>query len=244
MRQCAKDILFQSDRGANMFSENEDSNYCYQFNCTNTISRRASDLCKESVYMAPILCYICTYGCEVYICPICGGKDFVYQPWRCCWPCDGEQTTCTLIAQVALLGGFNKAFWQAVPIPFGSPPVEGPTLAPVAVTDAPEIAFPLIAPVTVTFSPTKPMPTFLAASSKTTRLLGLLAWRWWESPNSSKQTLLLWQPLAWICIFTFYLCFGIVGSLLTRSQLPSTSWFIHSYLVIRYVYTIWSVFSI
>ncbi|KAL3910053.1 MAG: hypothetical protein SGILL_007843 [Bacillariaceae sp.] len=157
---------------------NEEGDYCYQFDCTNTISRRAGDLCQEGVYVAPILYYLRTYGCDAYVCPICGGEDFVStNPGGAVDLGDGV-TTCAAIAQVALLGGFNETFCQDEVIPFvatpcgcvafGSPPVEGPTLAPAAATPAPseqDSAFPTITPIIVTFPPT-PAPSSAFASTK------------------------------------------------------------------------------
>ncbi|KAL3905301.1 MAG: hypothetical protein SGILL_009733, partial [Bacillariaceae sp.] len=158
-------------------SADDEGETCYKFDCTNTISRRAGDTCEDG-YVAPMLYYLRTYGCEAYVCPICGGEDFVStNPGGAIDLGDGI-TTCAAVAQVALLGGFNETFCQDVVIPgvatpcgcvaFGSPPVEGPTLAPVAPTEAPTAtgsAFPTISPITVTFPPTSATPTFSAASS-------------------------------------------------------------------------------
>jgi hypothetical protein len=139
------------------------------------------------VYVTPILYYLRTYSCEAFVCPICGGEDFVStNPGGAIDLGDGI-TTCAAVAQVALLGGFNETFCQDVVIPtvgtpcgcvaFGSPPVEGPTLAPVATTPSPtalESAFPTISPVTVTFPPTETVPTFSAASSVKYAAVGLV----------------------------------------------------------------------
>ena len=122
--------------------ENCVENYenCYMFDCTNTASKKASNICYEGVYVAPIMYYLRTYGCDYYTCPICGGDEFVStNPGGVIDLGDGA-TTCAAVAQVAFLGGFNETFCQDVVIPgvadacgcvpFGSAPVPAPTEAP------------------------------------------------------------------------------------------------------------------
>jgi hypothetical protein len=161
---------------------------CYQFDCTNTISKRAGDLCVPGVYVAPILYYLRTYGCGYYTCPICGGDDFVStNPGGLINLGDG-QTSCAAVAQVALLGGFNETFCQDVVIPgvaapcgcvpFGSPPAEVSTTAPVSVTDtgSPSVqgtSFPTIAPVLVTFPPVSAPPTSDTSRNAVAGMIGL-----------------------------------------------------------------------
>jgi hypothetical protein len=162
---------------------------CYQFDCTNTISKRAGDLCVQGVYVAPILNYLRTYGCDLYTCPICGGDDFVAtNPGGLIDLGDG-QTSCAAVAQVALLGGFDETFCQDVVIPgvvapcgcvaFGSPPVEVSTTAPVAITDTrspslEETSIPSISPVLVTFPPESVPPTSGALRNAAVGLVGLV----------------------------------------------------------------------
>ncbi|KAG7341946.1 hypothetical protein IV203_007038 [Nitzschia inconspicua] len=155
---------------------------CYTFDCTNTISRRAGDLCQPGVYVSPLLYYLRTYGCDYYICPICGGEDFVSTNPGGSIVLGEGQTTCATVEQVALLGGFNETFCRDVVIPgvagpcgcvaFGSPPVEVPAEAPTVVKTAspvagssPETQFPSISPVSLTFPPSEAVIVSVASSN-------------------------------------------------------------------------------
>jgi len=90
---------------------------CYDFDCTNTVSRRAGSLCEDGVFIAPILYYVRTYGCDYYTCPICGGEDYVSTNPGGTVDVGEGATTCAAINQVALLGGFDETFCQDVVIP-------------------------------------------------------------------------------------------------------------------------------
>lgn len=91
---------------------------CFEFDCTNTLSRKAGNTCDDGVYIPPILYYLQTYGCEdLYVCPICGGETFVSTNPGGIIDLGQGATTCAAVAQVALLGGFNETFCQDVVIP-------------------------------------------------------------------------------------------------------------------------------
>ena len=116
----------------------------YMFDCTNTAARRAGSTCNEGVFVAPILYYLRTFGCDYYTCPMCGGEDFVSTNPGGVVDLGEGATTCAAIGQVALLGGFDETFCQEVVIPnvadacgcaaFGSTAVPVPSVAPVAAT--------------------------------------------------------------------------------------------------------------
>jgi hypothetical protein len=91
---------------------------CYEFDCTNTIASSSGYwLCDEGVLVAPIVNYLATYGCDYYVCPICGGDDFVSTNPGGLIELDDGTTTCAAVAQAALLGAFNETFCQEVVIP-------------------------------------------------------------------------------------------------------------------------------
>ena len=97
--------------------ENFTSN-CFEFDCTNTIARKAGNNCGDNVYVPPILYYLQTYGCEdLYICDICGGPDFVATKPQGQIDVGEGITTCAAVSQVALLGGFNETFCKENVIP-------------------------------------------------------------------------------------------------------------------------------
>ena len=116
--------------------ENFTSN-CFEFDCTNTIARKAGNNCDDNVYIPPILYYLQTYGCEdLYICDICGGPDFVATKPQGQIDVGEGITTCAAVAQVALLGGFNETFCNENVIPAvaddcGCTPAPAPTEAPI-----------------------------------------------------------------------------------------------------------------
>jgi hypothetical protein len=142
----------------------------YAFDCTNTGAKRAGSTCDEGVFVAPILYYLRTYGCDYYACPICGGEDFVSTNPGGTIDFGEGATTCAAVAQVALLGGFDETFCQEVVVPnvteacgcveFGSTPVPVPTAAPIvgtpSETSVPTAESPTVPPVVFTFPPVIP----------------------------------------------------------------------------------------
>lgn len=171
-------------------STNADGDDCYIFDCTNTFVKRAGDQCTPGVYVAPILYYVDNFGCDYYVCPICGGDDFVpTNPGGLIDIGDG-QTSCAAVHQAALFGAFNETFCDEVVIPgvatpcgcvpFGSPPAQVPTEAPVVTdvtaTGTPTVViaeFPTISPIEVTFPTDVPAITGAASNTFTSSAIAM-----------------------------------------------------------------------